>query len=154
MKKAFLLISCLAACVAAMAGSPVTPSSKPGYVDLYVSQGFQGPEKWEKVTLPIDKNGYISIFNGKDFDSVAAGEIENIKDIALHMSDARRLVAEMESACAKALAVTDERKKAVIFHDKVTKYLDDIRVHVDALEMIVDDEMWPLPKYRELLFIR
>ena len=94
------------------------------------------------------------IFNGKDYGSVAAGEIENIKDIALHMSDARRLVAEMESACAKALAVTDERKKAVIFHDKVTKYLDEIRVHVDALEMIVDDEMWPLPKYRELLFIR
>lgn len=67
MKKAFLLISCLAACVAAMAGTPVTPSSKPGYVDMYVSQGFQGPECWEKVTLPIDKNGYISIFNGQDF---------------------------------------------------------------------------------------
>ena len=94
------------------------------------------------------------IFNGKDFDSVAAGEIENIKEIALHMSDSRRLVAEMEEACAKALAAPDERKKAVIFHDKVTKYLDEIRVHVDALEMIVDDEMWPLPKYRELLFIR
>jgi glutamine synthetase len=36
----------------------------------------------------------------------------------------------------------------------VVPYLEDIRRHVDALEMIVDDEMWPLPKYRELLFIR
>ncbi len=94
------------------------------------------------------------IFNGKDFDSVAAGEIKNIKDIAFHMRDARRLVEEMEAEVADALKEGSEREKAIHFHDRVSGYLDEIRTHVDAMEMIVDDEMWPLPKYRELLFIR
>ena len=94
------------------------------------------------------------IFSGKDFENVASGEIENIKEIAFHMSDARRLVGEMEHAIAGAYEAHCEREKAILFHDTVAGYLEEIRKHVDALEMIVDDEMWPLPKYRELLFIR
>ncbi len=70
------------------------------------------------------------------------------------MRDARRLVGEMEDAVAEACASGSEREKAILFHDRVAGYLDEIRKHVDAMEMIVDDEMWPLPKYRELLFIR
>ncbi|MBO7409522.1 MAG: glutamine synthetase type III, partial [Candidatus Methanomethylophilaceae archaeon] len=94
------------------------------------------------------------IFNGKDYDSVAAGEVGSIKEIAIHMSEARRLVAELEKVRSVAQAIESEREKAIMYHDKVTGFLSDIRDHVDALEMIVDDEMWPLPKYRELLFIR
>jgi glutamine synthetase len=47
-----------------------------------------------------------------------------------------------------------EREKAIAYHDTVLPYLDEIRYHIDKLDLIVDNEMWPLAKYRELLFIR
>ena len=46
------------------------------------------------------------------------------------------------------------REKAIAYHDSVAPYLDEIRDHIDDLELMVDNQMWPLPKYRELLFIR
>lgn len=46
------------------------------------------------------------------------------------------------------------REKAIAYHDFVNPYLEEIRHHIDSLELIVEDEIWPLPKYRELLFIR
>ena len=46
------------------------------------------------------------------------------------------------------------REKAIAYHDTVEVYFDRIRDHVDKLEEIVDDQIWPLPKYRELLFLR
>jgi glutamine synthetase len=48
----------------------------------------------------------------------------------------------------------DPAEKARKYSSTVAPFLDDIRYHVDKLELIVDDEMWPLPKYRELLFSR
>lgn len=50
--------------------------------------------------------------------------------------------------------IASEREKAIAYHDTVAPLMEDIRYHVDKLETIVDDEAWPLPKYRELLFIR
>ena len=90
----------------------------------------------------------------KEFDQVAAGEIKIIKDIALHTSEARALAVKMEEECDRIDAICESRQRAVEYHDIIAPYLEKIRAHVDALEMIVDDEMWPLPKYRELLFIR
>jgi glutamine synthetase len=46
------------------------------------------------------------------------------------------------------------RELAIAYHDEVAPYFDSIRYHIDKLELIVEDEMWTLPKYRELLFIR
>lgn len=46
------------------------------------------------------------------------------------------------------------REKAIAYHDTVQPKLDAIRYHIDKLELIVSDELWTLPKYRELLFIR
>lgn len=94
------------------------------------------------------------IFTVTEYKKVSDGEIKIIKDIAVHMSEARSLAIDMEEECDRALAISSERDRAIAFHDKVVPYLDRIRMHVDALEMIVDDDMWPLPKYRELLFIR
>ena len=48
----------------------------------------------------------------------------------------------------------NEREKAIAYHDMVAPKIDEIRYHIDKLELMVDNEMWPLPKYRELLFIR
>ncbi len=90
----------------------------------------------------------------KEFDQVAESEIHIIKDIAMHCSEARTMAEKMEKECDALDQLKDERAKAIGYHDKITVYLEEIRQHVDALEMIVDDEMWPLPKYRELLFIR
>ena len=50
--------------------------------------------------------------------------------------------------------LTDERAKAVAYHDTVAPKMEQIRYHIDKLELTVSDELWTLPKYRELLFIR
>ena len=95
------------------------------------------------------------IFTDKgEFDQVASGEISMIKDIARHTSEARAQAVRMEEECDRIDAIECERERAIQYHDVIVPYLESIREHVDALEMIVDDEMWPLPKYRELLFIR
>ena len=60
----------------------------------------------------------------------------------------------MIAARKAANAISCEREKAIAYHDNVAPLLEEIRRHVDKLETIVDDELWPLPKYRELLFIR
>lgn len=91
---------------------------------------------------------------GSRADELTAGELSTIEKIARHTDDIVRITAEMVSARKKANALTDERSKAVAYHDTVAPALDDIRRHIDKLELLVDNEMWPLPKYRELLFIR
>ena len=54
----------------------------------------------------------------------------------------------------KANKINDSEKRATAYCDKVKPYFDEIRYHCDRLELLVDDEIWPLPKYRELLFTR
>ena len=60
------------------------------------------------------------------------------------MVDARKIANRIEC----------QRERAIAYHDTVAPYLEDIRYDIDKLEMVIDDEIWPLPKYRELLFIR
>ena len=50
--------------------------------------------------------------------------------------------------------IENEREKAIAYHDTVAPMLESIRQRIDHLELIIDNQMWPLPKYRELLFIR
>ncbi|HET6245265.1 MAG: glutamine synthetase III [Bacteroidetes bacterium] len=61
---------------------------------------------------------------------------------------------EMVESRKKVNKMIDSREKAVAYSDSVKNYFEEIRYHVDKLELMVDDEMWPLPKYRELLFTR
>ena len=70
------------------------------------------------------------------------------------MSIIKSKVDEMVEARKKANKITSEREKAIAYHDTVVPAIDIIRRHIDKLELMVDNEMWPLPKYRELLFIR
>ena len=62
-------------------------------------------------------------------------------------------VTQMVEARKVANKIVDEREKAIAYHDTVEIYFDLIRYHIDKLELIVDDRMWTLPKYRELLFM-
>jgi glutamine synthetase len=61
---------------------------------------------------------------------------------------------KMVEARKTANKITSEREKAIAYHDTVAPVMETIRYHIDKLELMVDNEMWPLPKYRELLFIR
>ena len=76
-----------------------------------------------------------------------------IEEIAEHISGINRKVYEMVEARKSANRLTDSREKAIAYHDNVEVYFNKIRYHVDKLELIVDNRMWTLPKYRELLFI-
>jgi len=77
-----------------------------------------------------------------------------IEEIAEHISVIKINVDAMVEARKVANKIDSEYEKALSYHDDVLPYFDIIRYHADKLEMIVDDEMWTLPKYRELLFIR
>ncbi len=101
--------------------------------------------------LLLDKVYKISQI-GKGLD--ATSDIELIKRIQQHTEDIQRLTTEMIEARKVANKIEDQREKALAYHDTVATCFDAIRKHIDRLEEIVDDQMWPLPKYRELLFLR
>ncbi|MEO9145466.1 MAG: glutamine synthetase III [Ginsengibacter sp.] len=74
--------------------------------------------------------------------------------ISEHINIITKRVKEMIEARKVANEIVDSREKAIAYCDEVKKYFDEIRYHVDKLELLVDDEYWELPKYRELLFLR
>jgi glutamine synthetase len=98
--------------------------------------------------------GLKDLFGEKDYEELAGARIDLIRTISYHVSYIKAKVNEMIEARKVANVIEDERQKAQEYSTKVFCYLDDIRYHIDKLELIVDDEYWPLPKYRELLFTR
>jgi glutamine synthetase len=76
-----------------------------------------------------------------------------IEQIATHISIIKKNVDAMVEARKVANKMEDAREKAIAYSNMVEPYFNVIRYHVDKLELIVDNEIWPLPKYRELLFI-
>ena len=81
-------------------------------------------------------------------------DLDIIEEIGHRELAIKEKVGEMIEARKKANKIADEREKAIAYHDTVAPKFDEIRYHIDKLELIVDDQMWTLPKYRELLFIR
>ena len=81
-------------------------------------------------------------------------DLELIKNIQSHTSELQRLVYEMIEARKVANRVENQRQRAIMYHDTVEIFFDEIRTHIDRLEEVIDDQLWPLPKYRELLFIK
>jgi glutamine synthetase len=94
------------------------------------------------------------VFTAEEFKDFATSRIEHIKDIGSHILSIQSLQKEMIEARKSANVITDAVKKARAYDTLVKPYLEEIRTHIDKLELIVDDEKWPLPKYRELLFTR
>lgn len=95
-----------------------------------------------------------SLFAGEKGDRLAAPDLATIESISAHMLVIKEETAKMVDARRRANKIADEREKALAYHDTVAPCMDTIRYHIDKLELVVDNEMWPLPKYRELLFIR
>ena len=106
-------------------------------------------------SLLLDNVSKIStIFSADEAKSMTEQDRAIIKTIANHISEIAKKTTELISARKVANKIESEREKAIAYHDTVIPVMDELRSHIDDLEMIVDDEMWTLPKYRELLFIR
>ena len=94
------------------------------------------------------------VFSEIKADKLSERNLKLIEEIAERTSAIEKGVDDLVSARKHANKIADEHQKAIAYHDTVEPKLDDIRYQIDKLELIVDDSLWPLPKYRELLFIR
>ena len=115
--------------------------------DITMNHIIPVASKYEAVLL--DK-AYKMKQLGLNYDS----DMELIREIQHHTSTIQHLVGEMIEARKVANRIEDQRSKAIEYHDKVAVFLGQIRDHIDRMEEVIDDQLWPLPKYRELLFIR
>ena len=105
-------------------------------------------------TLVENVKGLKEVLDIKTFVKLSNSQMQNIKEISEHISIVRQLVAEMIDKRKIANKVDDTAEKARVYNQEVLPFFEKIRYHVDKLELLVDDELWPLPKYRELLFIK
>ncbi|MCH2034229.1 MAG: glutamine synthetase III [Tenacibaculum sp.] len=103
-------------------------------------------------TLIENVKGLKEIF-GKEFQQYASEQIDLIKRISNHIAEINSKIEEMTNERKKANKFKGQ-KNADAYCNKVKPYLEDIRYHVDKLELLVDDNLWPLTKYRELLFTK
>ncbi|TBN06428.1 glutamine synthetase type III [Hyunsoonleella flava] len=108
--------------------------------------------KYQNILIDNVK-GLKEIFD-KDYDNLAKEQMNLIKAISGHIDGINKNVTNMINARKKANILEDATKKAEAYCDNVKPFLTEIRYHCDKLELLVDDELWPLTKYRELLFTR
>lgn len=107
-----------------------------------------------QTTLLENVKNMKEVFAADEFEELAHARKELIREIGGHISAIKAKVKEMVEARKIANVIDDSIKKAKAYDKTVRPYLDDIRYHIDKLELTVDNELWPLPKYRELLFVR
>ena len=94
------------------------------------------------------------IFPSQEATQLTTRNVKIVKEIAERTEIIETLVEELVNARKVANRIESEREKAIAYHDMVEPKMEEIRYHIDKLELIVADELWTLPKYRELLFIR
>ncbi len=95
-----------------------------------------------------------SLFPAEKAAKLSAKNLELIEEIADRTAFIKEHVDAMVEARKVANKIESEREKAIAYHDTIVPALEEIRYHIDKLELIVDNQMWTLPKYRELLFVR
>ena len=96
----------------------------------------------------------FDIFGKDEAKELTARNVKIIKEIAERTQRIEIGVEELVNARKVANKIESEHDKAIAYHDTVAPKLESIRYEIDKLELIVSDELWTLPKYRELLFIR
>ena len=94
------------------------------------------------------------LFPAEEAEKLSSENMAIIRKISEHTIYIKEHVDAMIEARKQANKIENEREKAIAYHDNISPMLEEIRYHIDKLELIVDDQMWTLPKYRELLFIR
>jgi glutamine synthetase len=97
--------------------------------------------------------GLISVL-GEDGKAASKAQLELIKKISGHLNTVKTLCDSMLEERKKANKIESIEHRAIAYCDHVKSYFDDIRYHCDKLELLVEDELWPLPKFREMLFTR
>lgn len=121
--------------------------------DLAMSHILPTAIKYQS-SLIENVRGLKEIMSDSEFKKSGQIQLGMISEISEHINIIKTKVDEMTEARKKANAISDVKKQAVEYCDKVKSYFDVIRYHVDKLELIIDDDFWPLPKYRELLFTK
>jgi glutamine synthetase len=98
--------------------------------------------------------GLFSVLGDKAGKEAAKGQIELIQRIAVHLNNMKSTADTMLMARKAANKIKHAEDKAIAYCDSVKVHFDEIRYHADKLELLIDDELWPLPKFREMLFTR
>ncbi|MCK5029542.1 MAG: glutamine synthetase III [Bacteroidales bacterium] len=109
--------------------------------------------KYQNILIENVK-GLKELFPKDQYEKMSKHELETIVEMSERTAIVKQAVGEMIEARKQANKIEDIREKAAAYSKKVVPYFEKIRYHVDKLELIVDDEIWPLPKYREMLFTR
>ena len=120
--------------------------------DMAINHIIPTAIKYQNVLIE-NVRGMRDLLNTGEFNRQAGLQLETLKAISSHISSINEKVHAMVVARKKANAIESEVDKTFAYSKEVKPFLDDIRTHIDKLELIVDDEMWTLPKYREILFV-
>ncbi len=120
--------------------------------DLVVNHVLPAAKRYQTMLLQ-NVLSVKQVFSADETASLNEMDYSIIRQIEHHSGAILEGVERMTDARHKANRQPDERSKAIAYHDNVLPLMAEIREHADALELIVDDEMWTLPKYRELMFI-
>ena len=98
--------------------------------------------------------GLRETFDAEEYEQLSADRKELIREISHRVTAIKQLVRQMTEARKVANHMENFQQRAFAYEESVRPFLGQIRDHIDHLEMEIDDEIWPLPKYRELLFTK
>ena len=118
--------------------------------DMCLNHVIPAAVKYQNILIENVK-GMKDIF-GDSFMEYCASEVETLKKISLYINGVSADVESLVEARKKANRIDDIAERAKVYSHEVKDMMDKVRLSADNLEMLIDDEMWPLPKYRELLF--
>jgi glutamine synthetase len=121
--------------------------------DMVDNQIIPAALTYQKV-LVDNVSGLKNILSSNDFEKASATQIDLIKEISERVSIIKKAADDMTEERRKANSLKTAKEQAHAYCDKVKPFFDNIRYNVDKLENIVDDSIWPLPKYREMLYLR
>ena len=121
--------------------------------DLVINHVLPAAKRYQSMLLQNVLN-VKQVFSEEETNCLNEQDYLIIRRIEQHAGAIIEGVEKMNKARAKANHIENQRERAVAFHDSVIPLMEEIRSHVDDLELMVDDELWTLPKYREMLFIR
>ena len=120
--------------------------------DLVINHVLPAAKRYQ--TMLLENVLHVKqVFSEAEVETLNEQDYIIIRRIEDHASAIIAGVEQMNKVRAKANHIGNERERAITFHDEVVPLMEEIRKHVDDLEMVVDDELWTLPKYREMLFI-
>ena len=120
--------------------------------DLVINHIIPAAKRYQNVLLQ-KALGVKQVFSESEAATLNEQDLQLIRRIENHTGAIVTRVEEMNKERAHANHIDNQRERAITFHDRVVPLMEDVRSHVDDLEMVIDDQLWPLPKYRELLFI-